>query len=61
MKFANFEWGLGVRVRKKSGSNWQGLIVGFYSTDLTSEGYAVESEKEKGSVQIYPRKALELI
>ena len=61
MIFENFEWSLGKRVRKKSGSNWQGLIVGFYSTDLTPEGYAVESEKEKGSVQIYPRKALELI
>jgi dihydrofolate reductase (trimethoprim resistance protein) len=50
---------LGDRVRKKSGSRWQGLVVGYYSTELTPEGYAVESETEIGSVQIYPVKALE--
>ena len=48
------------RVRKKSGSQWQGRVVGYYSTELTPEGYAVESETHKGSVQIYPAKALEL-
>ena len=46
------------RVTKIKGSNWTGKVVGFYSTDLTPEGYAVESETEKGSVQIYPRAAL---
>ena len=50
----------GQRVRKKSGSSWQGRIVGFYSTELTPVGYAIESEREKGSVQIYPEHALEL-
>ena len=30
------------------------------STKLTPEGYAVESESHKGSVQIYPATALEL-
>lgn len=49
------------RVRKKSGSEWQGRIVGWYSTELTPEGYAVESEIHKGSVQIYPAKALQLV
>lgn len=52
---------LGDRVRKIKGSQWQGKVVGFYSTDLTPEGYAVESDTEKGSVQIYPVSALELV
>lgn len=52
---------MGDRVRKKSGSHWQGLVVGWYSTTLTPEGYAVESECHSGSVQIYPASALELI
>lgn len=59
--YEEFEWQKGQRVTKKSGSKWTGKIVGFYQTDLTPEGYAVESETETGSVQIYPRKALELV
>jgi len=51
----------GDRVKKKSGSEWQGYIVGWYSTELTPEGLAVESETHKGSVQIYPAGALELV
>lgn len=49
------------RLRKKSGSQWQGKVVGWYSTELTPEGYAVESEFHAGSVQIYPASALERI
>ena len=52
------KFGLGDRVRKTKGSSWQGRIVGFYSTELTPVGYAVESEREPGSVQIYPEAAL---
>lgn len=52
---------LGDRVRKTKGSRWQGKVVGTYSTSLTPEGYAVESETEHGSVQIYPASALELV
>jgi hypothetical protein len=52
---------VGDRVRKTKGSSWQGRICGTYSTELTPEGYAVESEREPGSVQIYPAKALELV
>jgi len=48
-------------VRKRSGSHWQGYIVGEYSTNLTPEGYAVESDAHSGSVQIYPVAALELV
>jgi hypothetical protein len=50
---------LGDLVKKVSGSEWHGTVVGTYSTELTPEGYAVESSTEKGSVQIYPAKALE--
>tara|TARA_R110000772_G_scaffold16535_5_gene46820 strand:- start:1088 stop:1276 length:189 start_codon:yes stop_codon:yes gene_type:complete len=49
---------LGDRVTKIKGANWTGKVVGFYSTTLTPVGYAVESETEKGSVQIYPEAAL---
>ncbi len=50
---------LGDLVRKTKGSQWSGTVVGTYSTELTPEGYAVESGTEKGSVQIYPAGALE--
>lgn len=56
----SFQWSRGTRVEKIKGSAWTGKVVGFYSTDLTPEGYAVESENEPGSVQIYPRAALRL-
>lgn len=52
---------LGDRVRKIRGSQWKGRVVGWYSTQLTKEGYAVESDTEVGSVQIYPASALELV
>jgi dihydrofolate reductase (trimethoprim resistance protein) len=54
-------FGLGDRVRKKSGAAWQGQVVGWYCTTLTPEGYAVESEFHPGSVQIYPVAALERV
>ena len=49
---------LGDRVTKTKGAAWTGRVVGFYSTQLTPIGYAVESENEPGSVQIYPEAAL---
>lgn len=52
---------LGDFVRKRRGSCWQGTIVGWYSTRLTPEGYAVESYAHPGSVQIYPVGALQLV
>jgi len=49
---------LGVSVRILQG--WaQGR--GWYSTQLTPEGYAVESESHLGSVKIYPVAALERV
>lgn len=56
-----WKWAETQRVRKIKGSSWQGPIVGFYSTVLTPVGYCVESEREPGSVQIYPESALELV
>ena len=52
---------LGDAVEKIRGSSWHGHVVGWYSTKLTPEGYAVESFHERGSVQIYPAAALRRI
>lgn len=52
---------IGDEVKKKSGSEWQGYVCGFYSTELTPNGVAVESKDHKGSVQIYPVNALEVV
>lgn len=57
-KPVNFKYGIGTKLAKKSGSEWVGYVVGFYSTEQTPEGYAVESEHHKNTVQIYPEKAL---
>lgn len=52
-------WKLGATVAKKRGSQWRGRVVGFYSTEHTPIGYAVESLFEMGSVQVWPEAALE--
>jgi dihydrofolate reductase (trimethoprim resistance protein) len=54
-----FRYGDGVA--KVGGGEWCGKVVGWYSTDLTPEGYAVESAWHKGAVQIYPASALRKI
>lgn len=52
---------LGAYVRKKSGSFWEGTVVGHYSTDQTPDGVAVQLFGwPNGPVQIYPVAALEL-
>ena len=56
--FVHAKFHFGDQVEKVSGSSWSGRVVGWYSTKLTPEGYAVESELHPGSVQIYPAKAL---
>jgi hypothetical protein len=55
------KFGIGDDVRKTRGSQWAGKVVGRYNTELTPEGYCVESSTEVGSVQIYPAAALELV
>lgn len=52
---------IGDRVRKVRGSSWQGHVRGFYETTLTPIGYCIESEREPGSVQLYPEAALEAV
>lgn len=48
----------GDHVEKTKGSSWHGRVCGWYSTSLTPLGYNVESEREPGSVQLYPAAAL---
>jgi dihydrofolate reductase (trimethoprim resistance protein) len=55
----HFRFQMGDRLRKKRGSDWIGRVVGWYSTKLTPEGYAIESECHSGSVQVYPVHQLE--
>jgi len=52
---------MGDRVKKSTGSEWVGRVCGWYSTNQTPEGYAVESSAHRNSVQIYPAKALEAV
>ena len=52
---------MGDLVKKSTGSEWVGRVVGWYSTEQTKEGYAVESSAHRNSVQIYPAKALESV
>lgn len=52
---------MGDRVKKSTGSEWEGRVVGWYSTEQTAEGYAVESSAHRNSVQIYPVTALEAV
>lgn len=50
---------MGDFVSKKGRTSWRGKVVGWYRTDLTALGFAVESIFEPGTVQIYPQTALE--
>lgn len=52
-------WQLGDKVCKKRGSSWRGTVCGFYSTPHTPQGYCVDSAFEPGSVQVWPKAALE--
>jgi dihydrofolate reductase (trimethoprim resistance protein) len=56
---AEARYQLGDRVQKKGHASWRGIVVGWYRTELTALGYAVESLFEPGSVQIYPETALD--
>jgi len=55
-----FKYDIGDNVKKKSGSFWQGEVVGFYSTKQTPEGYCVQlpTPEGNGPTQIYPAEAL---
>lgn len=58
---SNPKFSTGDKVFKVKGSEWRGTVVGHYSTELTPDGVCVESESHRGSVQIYPAAALEMI
>jgi len=55
------KFSMGDLVKKSTGSEWVGRVVGWYSTEQTKEGYAVESSAHRNSVQIYPVTALEAV
>lgn len=52
----------GQKVRKKSGSYWEGEVVGHYSTKQTPRGVCVQlpTPEENGPVQLYPESAFEI-
>jgi len=51
-------WDIGDFVAKKRGSQWRGVVVGFYSNDQTPIGYSVKSLHERDSVQVWPEGGL---
>lgn len=57
---SHFTYRMGDKLRKKSGSDWSGTVVGWYSTEQTPEGYCIASKYHKNTVQLYPLAALEL-
>lgn len=59
MDTSGWKFKFGDSVQKVRGSSWHGTVVGFYMSSYTDRGYAVESDREMGSVQIYPEDALE--
>jgi hypothetical protein len=52
---------LGCEVRKKSGPEWQGKVVGYYSSSFTPEGLVIEciADGAKGQVHVEPAKRME--
>jgi hypothetical protein len=56
-----WKFAYGDPAQKHSGSWWEGVVCGFYSTPATPRGYGVQQEtmSDNGPVQIYPEAALE--
>lgn len=52
---------LGTRVRKISGPEWEGMVVGYYSSTFTPEGLVIEctAEGARGQVHVEPAKRME--
>lgn len=61
MNTSTWKFQLGDPVKKISGSDWEGKVCGFYTTEQTEHGYCIESKYHKNTWQGYPEKALELI
>jgi hypothetical protein len=53
----------GARVRKVSGPEWEGIVVGHYSSTYTPEGLVIECTVPgaKGQVHVEPAKRMLLI
>lgn len=54
---------LGTRVRKPSGPQWEGVVVGHYSSTFTPDGLVIECTVEgaKGQVHVEPAKRVEVV
>lgn len=54
---------LGTRVRKPSGPQWEGVVVGHYSSSFTTDGLVIECTVEgaKGQVHVEPAKRVEVV
>lgn len=52
---------LGSAVRKVSGPEWQGVVVGYYSSSFTPEGLVIEctAPGARGQVHVEPAKRME--
>jgi hypothetical protein len=52
---------IGTRVRKVSGPEWDGVVVGYYSSTFTPEGLVIEctAPGAKGQVHVEPTKRIE--
>lgn len=51
---------LGAKVRKISGPQWRGVVVGYYSSSYTPEGLVIEctAEGARGQVHVEPSKRM---
>ncbi len=58
---ATIAFPLGCAVRKKSGPEWHGKVVGYYSSSFTHEGLVIEctAEGARGQVHVEPAKRME--
>ena len=54
---------LGTRVRKPSGPQWEGVVVGHYSSTFTPDGLVIECTVEgaRGQVHVEPAKRVEVV
>ena len=52
---------LGCLVRKISGPEWLGKVVGYYSSSFTPEGLVIECTAEGGQVHVEPAKRMERV
>ena len=52
---------IGTRVRKVSGPEWDGVVVGYYSSTFTPDGLVIECTVPgaKGQVHVEPSKRIE--